>query len=189
MRLFIAFDVPRDIAAYLVEVQTVLRKADFFKGTYPQPDNLHITVLFLGERQESDIPAIITSINKLPPIAASPLELAHLEINRQSLPSVVWIALQSKMLTVVFDLLSQALCFKSNSAEPFNPHITIARVKKLLYPSALAHLLEEMPRCTMTFQPEEIKLKQSQLTSAGAVYSNLYTYRLSYTRSTPNGLV
>jgi RNA 2',3'-cyclic 3'-phosphodiesterase len=158
MRLFIAFDVPHFVEAYLKRLQTLLRQADFFEGTYVLPENFHLTMLFLGDVPEDTLPAVINTT---------------IDVDRMSQPSVIWVNVVSDELQELFHTLCKHL--RSQEKQPiFHPHITIVRIKKMLRASKLAQVLDELPTERIAFQPKEIKLKQSQLTATGAVYTNLF---------------
>ena len=49
MRAFLAFPVPSDIRVHVRELQEYLRQ-NGVRGKWTEPDNLHLTVLFLGDQ-------------------------------------------------------------------------------------------------------------------------------------------
>ena len=55
MRCFIALDLPREVINEIKDIQTNIQKQNLFIGKFTEPENLHLTLKFLGEIGETEI--------------------------------------------------------------------------------------------------------------------------------------
>lgn len=58
MRLFIAINFDEDTKAKMLGVQQRLRQKSQGRGRFTSPENLHLTLAFLGEQPEESVPVI-----------------------------------------------------------------------------------------------------------------------------------
>lgn len=132
IRLFVAVPLPDDIRRLL---QTLSRKLQgelpFHKWTHP--DDLHITVQFLGETPPAKLEALKASLSDAAATHPSfPLSLAGLgAFGPPARPSILWAGLKGD--TGALEAMHRAVV--SSTAQhgyeaedrPFRPHITLAR--------------------------------------------------------------
>lgn len=138
--------------------------------------NLHFTLQFLGEVSEQTIDKIIQSLNTV--------EFSKFDISLKGIgafpklksPKIIWIGTDEKsgkMMTELSKKVEKALePLGFSSEKPFKPHITVFRIKKKV--SDITKELEDYK--TMDFGIQEItsiKLKKSELTPNGPIYSDL----------------
>ena len=64
MRLFISVNFSDEIKSRILDVQAQLR-AQSLKGNFSRPDNLHITLAFIGETHEEKLSAICKILEEL----------------------------------------------------------------------------------------------------------------------------
>lgn len=80
MRTFIAIEIPEDIKQQMAEVQATLRKAAV-EASWPRPEGIHLTLKFLGEIPEGQVPeiadALRISIHDMPRFRLEIAVLAH----------------------------------------------------------------------------------------------------------------
>ena len=63
--------------------------------------------------------------------------------------------------------------------KPFSPHLTVARVKSGRRREALLDLIQEFRDFEFGWDSiDELKLKKSELTPKGPIYTDLYVYKL-----------
>ena len=62
LRCFVALDLPEPIRAEAERVQSELQKLDLFKGRYTAPDNIHLTLKFLGSIPLSTVEAVKSTL-------------------------------------------------------------------------------------------------------------------------------
>ena len=138
--------------------------------------NLHFTLQFLGEVSEQIIDKIIQSLNTI--------EFSKFDISLKGIgafpklksPKIIWIGTDKKsgkMMTELSKKVEKALePLGFSSEKPFKPHITVFRIKK-----KIGDITKEMENHkNVSFGIQEItsiKLKKSELTLNGPVYSDL----------------
>ena len=135
MRLFYAVFLPEEVRAALVEAQTKVRP---FRGWKPVPPHqLHLTLLFLGERPEEELPDYLALGHRLARLEA-PFR-ARLRgtgyFPNEGTPRV-WFAkaeaegflrLAEGLRAGVEELLGEEAVRIPGWDKPFKPHITLAR--------------------------------------------------------------
>jgi 2'-5' RNA ligase len=144
-----------------------------------EPQNIHITLRFLGEIRQELIQEIIEQMKQIR-FSAFKVEFKGLGVfpglNR---PRVVWIGIEegAEKLVGIFETLEQRL--RTLRIEPdrrgFTPHITIARVRSGRNRDELARLVSEMRDKEFgSISVNSVRLKRSNLTPSGPSYSDLY---------------
>jgi len=136
MRLFIGVDLPAEIKQALVDFQSELRVLEI-NGFFKSQDNFHITLEFLGELDESKIPALTETLSK---VASNykPFELnlfglgAFPSFKR---PHTLWTAVNGSLteLNRLRDDLHHELKNKGFQLDErlFKPHISLASRPKI----------------------------------------------------------
>jgi len=179
VRCFIAIDIPPSVKRKIYELITVINERGYINKKdikWVKPENLHITLAFLGNLPVEEISLlcdIITNVSK----TNSPFE-----INLEGLgffpnirqPKVFWIGINRS--ASLFDLKRQ-IDVKLQQAginydkKPFSPHITIARfkntieIKKQIFDIAFKD----------EFKVNELHLIKSDLFKEGPRYTELYS--------------
>ncbi|MDD4219700.1 MAG: RNA 2',3'-cyclic phosphodiesterase [Sphaerochaetaceae bacterium] len=132
MRLFIAinFDekVRQFLGAHQKKIQTLCPQ-----GKFTRYQNMHLTLIFLGETPQEDLPAIITSMEE---IQTRPFWLTFDAVGRfkRKDGDIYWMGTRvnqtlHKLRRQLYERLTQ-IGFNLDS-RPFNAHITLARAIKL----------------------------------------------------------
>jgi len=142
MRLFIAVNFSDELKSRILEVQERLRSQST-RGSFTRPENLHLTLAFIGEAPEerlTDLRAIIDTINspsfdvrfnRTGCFTHSRKELWWIGAE-QSCPGVT--SLKSIHDKLIHDLLDAGFHVDQR---PFNAHITLAREVRRLDPIVL----------------------------------------------------
>lgn len=178
IRTFLAFDIEdQKIIKRIAHVQAMLTKtsADL---KLVKPENIHMTIRFLGEIQPSMVDAIHEEMKQ---ITFSPFQV-QLEglgaFPKPNYPRVVWAGIRkgTEELKDVFKQLEPRLRGLGITPDNkgFSPHLTIARVRSGRNKAKLAELLFELDDYEFgTINAECLRLKKSDLTPRGPIYSNL----------------
>ena len=179
-RLFIAIDITdKDIIKNAIRVQDLIRSWNI-RATYPSPDQLHITLKFLGELDESVIPKII---NSLSPIKHKKFKIkfgfvgGFPSIKR---PRVIFVgAEESAELSRLQRAIEAKLFFLGKKENrPFHPHVTVARIKSLYkWNNKIISELEKI-KMDLEYDINNFKLKRSILKSTGPEYIDLHIFNL-----------
>lgn len=174
MRLFIALELPQAIKDYVKTLQKKLQNAAVFTGTYPQPETMHVTLAFLGERTEKAIPDIIKHMQTI--TQRFEVVLDRVNLDNEIHPHVIWIDVISDDLATIAATMNKAL--NSKEDRPFKGHITVARMKK--YPSvpALKKIVDSCTKNPLIFSGTTLTLYASKLTSNGPEHTRLFTQHL-----------
>lgn len=132
MRLFVAVEVPE------VPLRDVRRRVDAVRDRLPRArwvdlENVHLTLLFIGETAESDVPALASGLReafaRCPPLG---LRLAGGGTFPPGRPArVAWLGVEApeELLTLQADITRaavEALGFEPEE-RPYRPHVTLAR--------------------------------------------------------------
>jgi 2'-5' RNA ligase len=176
MRTFIAIEIPSEIKSALGALQTDLRRAGA-DVSWTKPDNFHLTLIFLGEVDESRIGEVekvcVSSAAEFKPFTLSLNGTGVFPNARQ--PRVLWAGLAGEIENVVEmrRRLDDGLALIGFEREEtaFRPHLTIGRVKSNKKTRELLALADthQLPRSS--FEVTEIVLMKSELLPAGARYT------------------
>jgi 2'-5' RNA ligase len=143
-----------------------------------KPQNIHVTIRFLGDIQPSMVDAIHEEMKQIS-FSSFTIELEGLgAFPKPSYPRVVWAGIKkgAEELKDVFQQLEpclRGLGFKADN-KGFNPHLTIARVRGGRNKFRLAEVIQEMVNYDFgTIKAECLRLKKSNLTPRGPIYTNI----------------
>jgi RNA 2',3'-cyclic 3'-phosphodiesterase len=180
MRLFVALSIPAEVRANLSALIQKLRCADAHPR-WVNPDNLHVTLKFIGEVSPQKVPAICHALATIQ--SPDPLHLEFRDVGffpNIRRPSVAWIGITSPpafaLLAAEVNRVLAPLGIPREE-KPFAPHLTIARFKENRIPPALSTEIEKWKdRGFGTFSAREIHLIESRLKSSGAQYTTLRSF-------------
>ncbi len=175
-RGFIAIDINATPQITAFEKEIVQTGADV---TLVEPENIHITVKFLGDTDERDIDTIIKSIEEsASEIKPFPVTLKGTGVfpNRDYM-KVIWIGITDggiiKTIAQAIDEKLEPLGFKKEN-RGFAPHLTIGRVKTARNKNQLLSVIGQYNTVEFTLQHiESVVLKKSELTPKGPIYTTL----------------
>jgi 2'-5' RNA ligase len=174
MRTFIAIDTSKEVVEELKSIQKKL-----CDGVFKKTQEYHITLKFLGEKNDSEIKDII---QKLSEIRFKSFELTLDKIGFFPNPNfirVVWVGTKEQEIYELQKKIdSKLLELKIPAEEEFKSHITIARVKQITDKKKFSEELKSIKPRGISFKVNEFKLKKSVLTPEGPIYSDLQVFRL-----------
>jgi RNA 2',3'-cyclic 3'-phosphodiesterase len=179
LRAFIAIEIPGFVADAVRRSQQALQR-DGIRLRWVRPENVHLTLRFLGDISAATIPAIREAMERSV-FRRQPVSLRISGIGvfpGLKRPKVMWLGLQGQV-HLLDDLhlnLSSLLAEQGIPLEkrPFKGHLTIGRVKERLDSEDLGTaLLRPVLFKTDDFVADSICLFKSDLTTGGAVYTPL----------------
>ena len=183
MRAFIAMDlddqkVRTSIGAFQEQIEST--RADL---KIVDPSKLHFTLLFLGEISEEEAFMIMERLSKI--------RLPNFEVEftgTGTFPSphrvnVIWIGVdadsQTKLKKVADGVVSSLSGLRFKPDKQFEPHLTVARVKSGREREKLLEVIGNNAGKKFGTQLfTEIKLKKSDLTGSGPIYTDLQRFKL-----------
>jgi len=186
IRLFIAINCNGTTKKLLLSVQDNI-KAQSLKGNFSRPENLHLTLVFLGETPEEQIPPICSVIKKAAlqeagqsPITPFTLTFSQTGCFRHSGKELWWIGVDCSAHAELADPslamlknLRQRITAGLSAANiayddrPFRPHITLGREIKHETPIVLRQQKIALP-------VNRISLMKSERLSGASVYTEIF---------------
>jgi 2'-5' RNA ligase len=185
MRLFIGIELPDRVKAAAANAaarlrERLTREVSGIRLRWVEPDNLHITLWFLGEVSEPDGEALVTALEKPLGAGAFTLRIAGARaFPEHGGPRALWLGLTAgrEGLLTIHDRLTQTLQPLGYEPEkrPFAPHLTIARVKDARRPdvAALRRLLREFKNEVGGCEVRQVTLFRSHLSPKGSQYERV----------------
>ena len=176
MRVFVSIDISnKEIINSIKDFQNLIK----IEAKAIESKNLHFTLQFLGEISEKEAQLVIEKLQKI--------EFSRFDICLKGIgvfpniksPKIIWIGIDENSSNKMIDLSRKI----QNSLKPlgftsdksFKPHITVFRIKK-----KIGDITEEMKTHeNIDFGIQEVssfKLKKSELTSNGPIYSDLMEF-------------
>jgi RNA 2',3'-cyclic 3'-phosphodiesterase len=183
IRAFLAIRPTDDVIGRLTEVQSELSESGA-DVRWVSAETLHLTIQFLGEVQESEVPEIERGLQQgLSTLAPFEIECRGLGVfPNQKRPRVVWVGLHGAGIAALaerVEIVLSPLGFPPEEHE-LTPHITLGRLRSARGWEALARLLKANgDRSFGMSRIDHITLYRSQLRPEGAVHTPLVRFSLA----------
>lgn len=177
MRLFIAIDLPEAVKSRLDSL-----RADIPGARWVPPEQLHLTLAFLGEVDAAGCETLSAELAK---IKAEGFTLHFSRLGcfpHPRSPRILWLGLQPELRLLQLARLVRAAvlsCGISQEERPFAPHITLARCRQPAVQEAGSFLARRTGLEGEAVVVREFILFQSVLTSKSARHNPLQRYPLS----------
>lgn len=181
IRTFIGIPLPEDVVADIAASVAALRRDYFETAKWIAPSAMHITLKFLGDVPENQLPAITDAMHA----AAVNIESYRLQPHgfgafpNQRRPRILWVGTLSPPSSHhrMFNQLETQLHHLGFEPEkrPHSPHITVARIKsKKQIPWPPENFYVNLFDNYSDFCVNSIVLFKSTLSPQGAKYSRLH---------------
>lgn len=177
-RLFIALPFPKDALKILQKFRDEMGRLTPYARWTPA-GNLHVTLLFLGNVEESALESVASSlcesVRETPPLSLTVRRAVYAPQDRE--PNMIWLQFEddpafSALADMQAKQFSSFLSLAASAHTGERPHITLARFKRTVEPHRLIRLrrtgLEDM---TLSFS--SCLLMESQLTASGPIYREI----------------
>ncbi len=178
MRSFIAIEITQEAKLAIESLQRELRRVDPAVA-WTRPENIHLTLKFLGEIDEKHVPAIIEQCSgEVRGMSPFRLELSYPGVfpNLRH-PRVLWVGLTGDLepltkLQAAIDEAMERLGFKRENTV-FRPHLTIGRVRggRNLHEMLARMEMYDLPPAS--FMIRDLILYQSVLSPNGSKYTEI----------------
>jgi 2'-5' RNA ligase len=178
-RAFIAVDLPESVKSFLSAAQEAL-KVYGFRVKWVRPQNIHLTLKFLGDTATGDIAKITEAMT----LAAATCPIVSLaakgigvfpDVRRAR---VIWAGLKGQ-LEILADLqqtLDASLVDLGFPREtrPFKSHLTLGRAKGKIVPARMKAAIDKLKEFeSESFEINRVVLFESELRPSGAVYTQV----------------
>lgn len=178
IRAFIAARPDAAAQAELIRVQRELKRTlDSFnlRVRWTDPAAFHITLLFLGDTQYGQIPAILDKMNSVGRVTPSgDCRLSELGLFRKS--GALWVGIDAP--PGLLQLQKELACALGFEPGRFHAHFTLGRIKRGSPDQPFFQCLETTVVEPVSFEIRELELVQSELLPEGPKHTVLGTVRL-----------
>ena len=185
MRTFVAVELDPDVKDSLVELTSRLsrRPADI---KWVKKQGMHITLKFLGEVAETQIPEIVQALHEAcDSFVSFPISIRGMGFfpPHSPLPRILWVGIdQSRALSVLQEKIEDKLNKQGFPREKrqFRPHLTLGRVRSGKNISGVLQDLNDHRESDFgQMQVKKVTLFKSTLKPTGADYERLSEIKLT----------
>jgi 2'-5' RNA ligase len=176
MRLFVAVDMDEKIRENLSPLLVQLSRLKGLKAV--ERENLHITLMFLGEVPEAKLKDIQSALSQ---VEFEPFKITLKGIDRfpnRGDPRVLWVGIdegRDKMIRLAEDVYLALKKLGYERDKSFEAHVTVARVKNRI-PELQKYLDDFKDADFGEMFVKDFRLKQSILKPSGPVYKDVYVF-------------
>lgn len=185
MRAFVAIELPRETRVALGALQNRLR-AEPARASWVAPDNIHLTLRFLGEITSEAEEGIAAELRAryaaMAPLTLAPRGLGYFPNARR--PSVLWVGVD--VLAGNLEQVQEAAETAARHAglppesKPFRAHLTLARFRDPREAAQLRGAVEAAQAFAAdAFEAAHVSLFRSELLPRGAKYTRLHEFALA----------
>jgi 2'-5' RNA ligase len=189
IRTFIAIDFPAEIITKIARITAYLRTQTPVNAlNWVAPENMHLTLNFLGDVREDHILAIEQCLQEAVRGQSSfniTIEGLGMYPNAKQ-PRVVWLGIKDAgALKHIQQALTKALKVIDIEQEnrPFLPHLTLARIRRNSSPDLTRQVGETLSQFKVdslgSFPVQSVHLFKSELTPKGTIYTSLFSTPLN----------
>ena len=169
MRLFVAVDPPEAVRKQLREICR-----DVSGAKWTRPDQLHLTLKFIGEAAPDEFARIRGALSR---VSGDSFPLRFRGVGRfppRGSPRILWAGTEPeyairRLHAMVEDALTEAGVERDQ--RPFSPHLTLARLRDARFADADGFLERGRSFHTEEFPVEEFSLYSSVLAPEGATHN------------------
>ena len=184
IRAFIAVEINDVIRAGLTDIQNSLKEANGHVS-WVLPQNIHCTLVFLGDIFQPVVGSVSDALSQ----AVTGVKPFEIEIQGLGFfgstrsPRIIWAGVAGEVTPLVklqSGLVAAVLAAGLKPDEkPFNPHLTIGRVRSNRNAADLVRVLEENKNKSFgKISVRQVVLMQSRLTAKGPEYTLLQSAAL-----------
>ena len=180
MRLFVALEIPSTVRENLADLLKSLRTVSP-QTRWVRPENLHVTLKFIGEVPETKLAAIRSALAGARSDQIVTLDFRGLGFfPNEKHPRVFWAGIEAspnlKDLAADIDRATEKLGIPREQ-RPFSPHLTLARFEPPGLPEKLRSAIQENEvREFGTLSTSQFHLIESKLKPSGAEYTTLESF-------------
>lgn len=181
MRLFTGIDLPSDMLLRLERLICALRPEALIK--WSPIDNLHVTTKFIGEWPPARLAEMEQALSSMPMPPLFDIEIRDLGwFPNERSPRVLWAGVHGgdalRELAHTTEQHLQTTLGITPENRPYEPHLTLARIKSPVPLQRLRTKVREMqPAPLGSFAVDHFVLYRSEPGSNASIYHKLHEYR------------
>ena len=173
MRLFVGIPLSEEIKFKLKPVYEQLRQTGG-NFSFVLLENLHFTLAYLGE--VANLNAVVNPLQEInfKPFLADARGLGSFG----QPPKIIWVGSPGRELTELARLIREKLKFQIKDNQPYQPHLTLARIKLLKDKNKLKKIISKYADFTFgRMRVNRFILYGSKLTPKGPVYTVIREFK------------
>ncbi|SCL96695.1 RNA 2',3'-cyclic phosphodiesterase [Sporanaerobacter sp. PP17-6a] len=176
MRLFIAVNFSEEIKDELFHISDKLKQFSE-RGSFSLKDNIHLTVIFLGEVENSKIETIKISMDdSVKNISSFPIIIEDIGNFKRNDGLILWLGINdNENLNLIHKNLSKNLSDKGFEMEKrrYSPHLTLGR--RVVFKEDFNDLKKALNFPPIKFTLNHIDLMKSERINNRMVYTNIHS--------------
>ena len=191
IRVFLAIDLPSSLQSVLAELIGQLRHQNLHDIRPINPDNLHITMNFMGDVSVNKIPDVVKAVSGIVELTA-PFDLKIgpiVTFPDERFPRVISIGFTGNLnpVTQMHQCVEATMANLGivNEQRPFIPHLTIVRMRDEasldMGRSAIKLVNKYWAGSGSDFQVNSVSLIKSNLSANGASYETIANFEMKNT--------
>lgn len=183
-RTFIAIELSAEVRSRGMEhIKRLRRELPEVRASWSREDNLHLTLKFLGNVPIANIPKLSDAVERATK-TVSPFELTLSGCGTfppHGRPSVLWIGTQASGLQGLYVAIENQLAEAGFAREsrPFNPHLTIARLRGSNGARSLGELHQSLGFSPVESDVSEVVVFRSELFKQGSKHTAISRHKLA----------
>lgn len=180
MRLFVALEIPSTVRDNLADLLKSLRAVSP-QTRWVRPENLHVTLKFIGEVPETKLAPIRATLAQVRSDQSVTLDFRGLGFfPSEKHPRVFWAGIEAlpNLITLAGNI-EQAMETLGIAGEqrPFSPHLTLARFEPPQLPEKLRGVIQKNAgRNFGSLRANQFRLIESKLKPSGAEYTTAESF-------------
>ncbi|MBI2519739.1 MAG: RNA 2',3'-cyclic phosphodiesterase [Bdellovibrio sp.] len=168
MRLFVAIDIPEQLKLELSLLRIHLKHA-----RWTPPENMHITLKFLGEVRNYEYQEIVKRLEEIEhePFSLVPKSVGYFAHRKTA--KVLWAGLgpSADLESLALKIRKALTDFGEDPGQSFHPHITLARLDNVPVEQIVPFLQSYSLFSAASFPVESFSLYSSITTPRGSCYT------------------
>lgn len=175
-RLFVSVEPPPEVVAGIRAIQAEWQRQHLLRGRFTAPENLHLTLKFLGERPRAQVPEIRRRLEsvRFAPFTARIGELGVFDPRREI--RILWLHVAGAEVPALQRAVDRALSDLFPPERRFMSHLTIARISGVPNRERLLQEIARMSVPALAFTVGAFTLKESRLGPQGPSYRVMAEY-------------
>jgi len=172
MRTFVAVEIPEEVRKKIIKIQNQMPK---FEGKFTEPENLHLTLKFLGNIDDETLSEVKKRLKKIK-FSKFDAKIDFIDVFSPDYIKIVWLHIETcaELHKAVDDALSDLF----PTEHRFMSHLTIARVKHIEDREEFLDKVQTIKIPETKFRVDKFYLKKSTLTKPQPKYETLESYDL-----------
>lgn len=172
MRCFISVEIPEGV---INKIRLIQNRLPEFDGKKTEPQNLHLTLKFLGEIDKNKMGKIKKELQKIK-FNSLNVKIDSLGVFSSKIIKIIWLNITD--CNSLHREIDNSLRNLFQPEQRFMSHLTIARVKHIKDKAKFIENLNKIKVPEIKFKINEFQLKESYLKTKGSIYKTLKSYKL-----------